>query len=81
MALKWGIMSTSKRSSDFVNALNYLPNEDHQIVGVAADKFDKAEEFARKHNIPLAYGCYEDLAKDESISTYLFTLRIVETYV
>ncbi|CAH1392778.1 unnamed protein product [Nezara viridula] len=67
MALKWGILSAGKICNDFVNALNYLPDNEHQIVGVAASKKEKAEEFARKHNIPLAYECYEDLAKDKSI--------------
>lgn len=67
MALKWGIMSTGKICNDFVNALNHLPNEEHQIVGVAARKKENAEEFALKHNIPLAYEGYEDLVKDKSI--------------
>ncbi|CAH1392779.1 unnamed protein product [Nezara viridula] len=67
MALKWGIMSVGKMCNDFVNALNYLPDDEHQVVGVAARKKVKAEKFAAEHNIPLAFGCYEDLAKHKSI--------------
>ncbi|CAH1392781.1 unnamed protein product [Nezara viridula] len=76
MALKWGILSTGKICNDFVNALNYLPDDEHQIVGVAASKKEKAEEFARKHNIPIAYESYEDLAKDTSIGVvYIGTIN------
>lgn len=73
MALKWGIMSTGKICNDFVNAINYLPDDEHQIVGVAARKKEKAKEFAHKHNIPIAFDCYEDLVKDKSIGNCLFT--------
>ncbi|XP_014274426.1 trans-1,2-dihydrobenzene-1,2-diol dehydrogenase [Halyomorpha halys] len=67
MATKWGIMSAGKICNDFVNALNYLPNDEHVVMAVAASNKEKAEEFARKNNIPVGYGSYEDLAKDKSI--------------
>ncbi|XP_014283675.1 trans-1,2-dihydrobenzene-1,2-diol dehydrogenase [Halyomorpha halys] len=67
MALRWGIMSTGKISNDFANALNYLPKDEHIIIGVAASQKETAEEFARKHEIPQAYNNYEELAKDTAI--------------
>lgn len=38
-----------------------------QIVAVAARDLQHAEEFAKKHNIPRAYGSYDELAKDPDI--------------
>lgn len=39
----------------------------HQIVAVAARDLQHAEEFAKKHNIPRAYGGYDELAKDPGV--------------
>lgn len=36
-------------------------------MAVAARKLEDAQEFAQKHNIPRAYGSYEELAKDPDI--------------
>lgn len=38
-----------------------------QIVAVAARDLQHAEEFAKKHNIPRAYGSYDELAKDPDV--------------
>lgn len=38
-----------------------------QVVAVAARKLSDAQEFAKKHNIPQAYGSYEELANDPNI--------------
>ncbi|KAM9860934.1 trans-1,2-dihydrobenzene-1,2-diol dehydrogenase [Aulostomus maculatus] len=67
MATRWGICSAGKISNDFAVALKTLPPEDHQVVAVAARKFPDAQEFARTHNIPRAYGSYEELASDPNI--------------
>ncbi|KAL1007202.1 hypothetical protein UPYG_G00083390 [Umbra pygmaea] len=37
------------------------------IVAVAARKLQDAQEFAKKHSIPQAYGSYEELARDPEI--------------
>lgn len=67
MALRWGIISSGKISHDFVNAVNTLPKEDHQIVDVATRNLGIAKEFADRHNIPRAYEGYENLANDPEI--------------
>lgn len=36
-------------------------------MAVAARKLENAQEFAKKHSIPRAYGGYEELAKDPNI--------------
>lgn len=48
-------------------ALKSLPPEDHQIVAVAARRLDDAQSFAQTHNIPHAYGSYEELSRDPNV--------------
>uniref|UniRef100_A0A8C0PLT3 Trans-1,2-dihydrobenzene-1,2-diol dehydrogenase n=2 Tax=Canis lupus familiaris TaxID=9615 RepID=A0A8C0PLT3_CANLF len=67
MALRWGIVSAGLISSDFTTVLGTLPRSEHQVVAVAARDLSRAKEFARKHDIPKAYGSYEELAKDPNV--------------
>nr|XP_057945794.1 trans-1,2-dihydrobenzene-1,2-diol dehydrogenase-like isoform X1 [Doryrhamphus excisus] len=67
MATRWGICSAGKISHDFTVALKSLPPEDHQVAAVAARKLEDAQQFAKKHSIPQAYGSYEELARDPNI--------------
>uniref|UniRef100_A0A4X1W1A9 Trans-1,2-dihydrobenzene-1,2-diol dehydrogenase n=2 Tax=Sus scrofa TaxID=9823 RepID=A0A4X1W1A9_PIG len=67
MALRWGIVSAGLISSDFTTVLRLLPRSEHQVVAVAARDLSRAKEFARKHDIPKAYGSYEELAKDPNV--------------
>lgn len=63
MALRWGIASAGKISHDFAVAISTLPGSDHKIVAVAARQKDRAEEFAKKHEIPNAFGSYKEMAE------------------
>ncbi|PNI29173.1 DHDH isoform 1 [Pan troglodytes] len=67
MALRWGIVSVGLISSDFTAVLQTLPRSEHQVVAVAARDLSRAKEFAQKHDIPKAYGSYEELAKDPNV--------------
>ncbi|XP_069857116.1 trans-1,2-dihydrobenzene-1,2-diol dehydrogenase isoform X1 [Dipodomys merriami] len=67
MALRWGIVSAGLIASDFTTVLGTLPRSDHQVVAVAARDLSRAKEFARKHDIPKAYGSYAELAKDPNV--------------
>uniref|UniRef100_A0A8C0I2S2 GFO/IDH/MocA-like oxidoreductase domain-containing protein n=1 Tax=Balaenoptera musculus TaxID=9771 RepID=A0A8C0I2S2_BALMU len=67
LALRWGIVSAGLISSDFTTVLRTLPRSGHQVVAVAARDLSRAKEFARKHDIPKAYGSYEELAKDPNV--------------
>ncbi|KAM7233147.1 hypothetical protein CapIbe_015283 [Capra ibex] len=67
MALRWGIVSAGLISSDFMTMLRMLPRSEHQVVAVAARDLSRAKEFAKKHDIPKAYGSYEELAKDPDV--------------
>lgn len=41
-------------------------------MAVAARKLEDAQEFAKRHNIPRAYGSYEELAKDPDIGEIMW---------
>ncbi|XP_011193489.1 trans-1,2-dihydrobenzene-1,2-diol dehydrogenase [Zeugodacus cucurbitae] len=63
MALRWGIASAGKISHDFAVGLSTLPASDHKLVAIAARQQDRAEEFAKTHDIPNAFGSYKELAQ------------------
>jgi len=67
MATKWGILSASKISHDFVLALETLSAEDHKVVAVAAKDTARAKEFANDFGIPTYYGSYEELGNDSNV--------------
>ncbi|XP_059238499.1 trans-1,2-dihydrobenzene-1,2-diol dehydrogenase isoform X2 [Mustela nigripes] len=77
MAVRWGIVSVGFISSDFTTVLRTLPRSEHQVVAVAARDLSRAKEFARKHDIPKAYGSYEELAKDPNVEVaYIGTQQV-----
>lgn len=43
----------------------------HQIVAVAARELQHAEDFAKRHKIPRAYGSYDELARDPVVGELL----------
>ncbi|XP_051004484.1 trans-1,2-dihydrobenzene-1,2-diol dehydrogenase [Acomys russatus] len=67
LPLRWGIVSAGLIANDFTTVLNSLPPSEHQVVAVAARDLNRAKEFAQRHNIPKAYGSYEELAKDPNV--------------
>ncbi|CAD5126535.1 unnamed protein product [Dimorphilus gyrociliatus] len=69
-ATKWGIISTGNISSDFTSCLKYLPENEHIVKAVAARKLDDANAFAKRFNIPKAYGSYAELADDNDIDIF-----------
>lgn len=67
MALRWGIASAGKISSDFANSMQAYPETDHKLVAVAARNLKNAQEFAKTFDIPKAYEGYKSLAEDSEI--------------
>jgi len=68
MATRWGILGAGKISHDFVTAMaTMLDPKEHIIVAVAARSLPSAQEFAKTHGIPKAYGSYEELVKDANV--------------
>ncbi|EDW75838.1 uncharacterized protein Dwil_GK14982 [Drosophila willistoni] len=74
--IRWGIASAGKISEDFVIALSTLPSTDHKVQAIAARSLDRAQEFAKKHEIPSAYGSYDELANAKDVDVvYIGTLN------
>ncbi|XP_072832786.2 trans-1,2-dihydrobenzene-1,2-diol dehydrogenase [Pogona vitticeps] len=67
VATRWGICSAGKIAHDFLAALKTLPPEDHQVVAIASRDLSRAEEYAKTHGIPKAYGSYAELAEDPDV--------------
>jgi len=63
--IKWGIISTGHISNKFAQALAILPQA--ELIAVASRNISIARDFAKKHNIPKAYGTYQELAEDANI--------------
>lgn len=67
MALKWGIAAAGHISHDFANAVSTLAKAEHRIVANAARSLSRAEEFAKRFDIPKSYGSYLELAQDANV--------------
>lgn len=46
-----------------------------QIVAVASRDLQHAEEFAKRHKVPRAYGSYQELAQDPEIGELLLHME------
>ncbi|MBM7834231.1 Gfo/Idh/MocA family protein [Clostridium sardiniense] len=62
--IKWGILGPGTIAADFAGAINEVNGS---VYAVGSRRFEKAEEFAKKHNVEKAYGNYEEMLKDEKI--------------
>ena len=63
--LRWGIVSTGNITHSFIHDLLLL--EDHKPVAVASRDVIRAEDFAKKYEIPKAYGDYTALFLDPNV--------------
>lgn len=61
----WGILGAGKIAAKFAQDLSTVPGA--VLYAVASRSFDKAEEFAEKHEIKVSYGSYLELVEDENI--------------
>ncbi|WP_139993307.1 Gfo/Idh/MocA family protein [Paenibacillus paridis] len=72
--IKWGILGPGWISSKFAADLAYA--EGAELVAVGGRNLEKAESFAKRFNIPRAYGSVEELAQDAEIDiVYVGTLH------
>jgi predicted dehydrogenase len=61
----WGILGAGKIAGKFTKDLTKVPGA--VLYAVASRSADKAEEFARAHEIKLSYGSYLELVEDKNI--------------
>ncbi len=70
--INWGIIGAGKIAEKFARDLQDL--KDTKIVAIASRSESKADKFALKFNIPIAYAGYEKLVKDDNIdAVYIAT--------
>lgn len=63
--LKWALIGCGRVSHDFCQALKHLPTQ--QVVACAtASDLSRAQAFATMHDIPHAFGSYEELVQQET---------------
>ncbi len=72
MGMKWGILSTADINRLVIPPAYESPKVD--LVGVASRDQARAEEYARKWEIPRAYGSYEALLADDEIEAVYISL-------
>lgn len=77
--LRWGILATGKVAHDFTQVLKFLRgirNFQHDITAEGSRTIDRAQSFARLHNIPMAYGSYQELCNDSNVDiVYIASLH------
>lgn len=67
MPLKWGFSSAGRIAHDYLNAMETINNNDHQVVAISDPNTARAEELAKQFNIPKFYGSALEIAQDPNI--------------
>lgn len=63
--IRYGIMSTAQIVPRFVAGLR--ESAQVEVRGIASRRLENAQKMAKELAIPVAYGSYEELCKDETI--------------
>jgi predicted dehydrogenase len=71
--ISWGVLSTSNFA--FRQIIPSVKKSAHSVItGIASRDLQKAEAKAKEHNIPKAYGAYEELLADKEIDAVYIPL-------
>ena len=62
--IKWGIIGLGDIANEFAQSFE---SDKADLVAVASRSLDKAQLFAKKYNVPKAYGDYDEMYADEEI--------------
>jgi predicted dehydrogenase len=72
--VRWGILGAGKIAHSFANDFHVVQNA--ELVAIASREKNRAQEFAREHNLKLAYS-YNELFKSEQVDAiYIATPHI-----
>lgn len=63
--VRWGIIGTAEIATKVVAGMHDAENAD--VVAVASRSLDRAQTWADEHDVPQAFGSYDELLADESI--------------
>ena len=70
--VKWGILSTANIGKKVGKAINHANNA--ELVAIASRTEERATSWAKEHNIPIAYGSYDELISDPTIDVIYIPL-------
>ena len=65
--MKVGILAAGGIAAKMAETLNGLNHPEIELYAVASRSAERASEFAKKFNIPVSYGSYEELASDPNV--------------
>lgn len=73
-SIAWGILGAGRNSGKFASDFVYVRGG--YLHAVASRQLTKAQDFATAHNIPVAYGSYDDLLQDPKVDiVYIGTVN------
>ena len=70
--VQWGILSTASINEHIISALRQAPHA--ELLAVASRDAVRAAEYTGRHQIPRAYGTYEELLADLNIQAVYASL-------
>jgi len=70
--VRWGILSTADINGKLLAGAAESP--DVEVVAVGSRDLGRAEDFARRHGIPRAYGSYDELLADAAVEAVYIPL-------
>lgn len=62
--LKWGVVALGSISHKVVKSIQRAGNE---VIACGSRDLAKSKDFASKHNIPRAYGSYQEVFDDKDV--------------
>lgn len=65
--MNFAILGAGNIAHTMASTILNMKHEDIHLYAVAARNLKKAQEFAKTYQIPVSYGSYEELVKDENI--------------
>ena len=72
--MKWGILASGTIAAKFARTVNAMSGETEVLIAVGSRSAQKAQKFADEHDLPKAYGSYEELAADPEVeAVYIAT--------
>lgn len=63
--LRWGILAPGSIAGNWTSAVH--THTDQRVVAVASRSLDRAQAFAAQHEVPRAYGSYDELVADSEV--------------
>ena len=71
-SLRWGLLATGRIAGSFARGVAH--SKTGKLLAAGSRSLEKAQAFAKEHNIPRAYGSYEELLADKDVdAVYIST--------